>query len=60
MKLQKFKEQLAEVFDDNLHTRRWHNIADYLIIGMILLSTVEIFLSTFDVHPVLRRVLFLG
>lgn len=58
MKLQKFKEQLAEVFDDNLHTRRWHNIADYLIIGMILLSTVEIFLSTFDVHPVLRRVLF--
>lgn len=52
-----FKQHLAEVFDDDLHTRRWHNIADYLIIGMILLSTAEIFLSTFDVHPTLRRVL---
>lgn len=57
MTIDRFKQQLAEVFDDDLHTRRWHNIADYLIIGMILLSTVEIFLSTFDLHPALKRVL---
>lgn len=42
-----FRHSLALVFDDNLHTLKWHNIADYVIIGMILLSTIEIFLSTF-------------
>lgn len=52
------KHHLAAVFDDDLHTRKWHNLADYLIIGMILLSTAEVFLSTFDVAPELRRVLF--
>lgn len=52
-----FKQHLAEVFDDDLHTRRWHNIVDWVIIGMILVSTLEIFLSTFDLHPTLRRVL---
>lgn len=57
-KIQTLKQHLAEVFDDDLHTRRWHNIADWCIIGMILLSTAEIFLSTFDLDPSLRRVLF--
>ena len=57
MSLQQFKINLARALDDNLHTRQWHNLVDYLIVFMILLSTVEIFLSTFDVHPVLRRVL---
>lgn len=56
-KLDKLRRNLAAVFDDNLHTRKWHNIADYLIIGMILLSSVEIFLSTFNLHPTLRKVL---
>lgn len=55
--LDKLKHNLAAVFDDNLHTRKWHNIADYAIIGMILVSTAEIFLSTFDIDPKLRRVL---
>lgn len=36
------------MFDDDLHTLQWHNVADWLIIGLIVLSTVEIFLSTFD------------
>ncbi len=54
---EKLKQNLAAVFDDDLHTRQWHNVVDYLIIGMILLSTLEIFLSTFDIHPTLRRVL---
>lgn len=52
-----FKLGLAQVFDDDLHTRRWHNVVDYLIIGMILLSSLEIFMSTFDVDPAFRRVL---
>lgn len=57
-RLERFRHGLAAVFDDNLHTRQWHNIVDYTIIAVILLSTVEVFLSTFDVAPGLRRVLF--
>ena len=57
-KLDTFKEQLARALDDNLHTRQWHNIVDWLIIAMILLSTTEIFLSTFDLDPRLMRVLW--
>lgn len=53
----KFKQELARALDDNLHTRQWHNIVDWLIIAMILLSTAEIFLSTFNLDPGLRRVL---
>ncbi len=52
-----FKMKLARVFDDNLHTRKWHNIVDWLIIVMILVSTTEIFLSTFDLDPELRKIL---
>ena len=48
-KLQKFKQELARVFDDNLRTNQWHNYVDYVIIGFIVLSTVEVFLSTYDV-----------
>ena len=47
-KIQKIKKELSRVFDDNLHTKKWHNIVDYVIIGLILISTIEIFLSTFD------------
>lgn len=43
-----FKDKIARVFDDNLKTEQWHNWADYLIIGLILLSTVEVFLSTYE------------
>lgn len=46
--MQKFKRQLALVFDDNLRTKQWQNIADWVIIGLIIVSTVEVFLSTFD------------
>ena len=57
-RIEKFKLNLARVFDDNLHTRQWHNIVDWLIIFMILVSTTEIFLSTFDLDPGLRRILW--
>ena len=48
-KVQKLKLELARVFDDNLRTKQWHNYVDYVIIGFIVLSTVEVFLSTYDV-----------
>ena len=47
-KINKFKQELNCVFDDNLHTKQWHNIVDWTIIGFIVLSTVEIFLTTFN------------
>ena len=46
-KIEKFKSGLAVVFDDNLHTKKWHNIVDYTIIGLIIISTLEVFLSTY-------------
>lgn len=45
------------MFDDNLVTLKWKNYVDYLIIFMILLSTTEVFISTFDVSPTLRVIL---
>lgn len=56
-RIQEFKKNLAAVFDDNLHTKKWHNIVDWLIIGLILVSTAEIFISTFDIDPELRKIL---
>lgn len=47
-RIDSFKWSLARVFDDNLRTRQWQNILDYVIIGLIVLSTVEVFLSTYD------------
>lgn len=47
-KIQSFKRQLAAVFDDDLRTKQWQNILDYLIMGLILISTIEVFLSTFS------------
>ena len=42
------KQKLARVFDDNLKTRQWLNVVDWIIIVLIVISTVEVFLSTFD------------
>ena len=47
-KIQIFKQELARVFDDNLRTKQWQNYVDYAIIGLIIISTVEVFLSTYD------------
>ncbi len=54
-----FKEKLVLVFDEDLGTRpyKWHNWADILIIVMIVLSTVAVFLGTFEISPALQRVL---
>ena len=47
-KIEKFRQELNRVFDDNLHTKQRHNYVDYAIIGLIVISTVEVFLSTYD------------
>ena len=47
-KLENFKTELNRVFDDDLHTKQWHNYVDYAIIGLIVISTIEVFLSTYD------------
>ena len=47
-KIQAFKQELNRVFDDNLRTKQWQNYVDYAIIGFIVLSTLEVFLSTYD------------
>lgn len=43
-----FKQKLNLVFDDNLRTHVWQNVADWTIIGLIIISTIEVFLSTFE------------
>ncbi|MBQ0136874.1 MAG: ion transporter, partial [Bacteroidales bacterium] len=48
LNMESFKQQLARVFDDNLRTKQWQNYVDYTIIALILLSTLEVFLSTYD------------
>ena len=47
-KITHFKTELNRVFDDDLRTKQWHNYVDYAIIGLIVLSTIEVFLSTYD------------
>ena len=47
-KVEKFRHELNRVFDDDLHTKQWHNYLDYVIIGLIVISTIEVFLSTYD------------
>ena len=47
-RIESFKKQLARVFDSDLRTKQWENYVDYAIIGLIIISTVEVFLSTYD------------
>lgn len=56
-KIHQFKRLLARVFDNNLRTKQWENYGNYVIIGMIIISTISIFISTFDISPQLERIL---
>lgn len=56
-KAEQFKKQLANVFDSNLRTKQWENNVDYIIIGLIIISTLSIFISTFKISPLCERVL---
>ncbi len=54
---EKIKKQLARVFDNDLRTKQWENYVDYAIIGLIIVSTLSVFISTFNVSPLCERVL---
>ena len=55
--INKFKKQLARIFDNDLRTKQWENYPDYVIIGLIVLSTLSVFISTFNVSPLCEKVL---
>lgn len=42
-RIELFRQELNRVFDDNLHTKQWHNYVDYAIIGLIVISTSRSF-----------------
>ena len=54
---EKFKAQLARIFDNDLRTKQWENYPDYVIVGLIILSTLSVFISTFNVGPLCEKVL---
>ena len=56
-KIRKFKEQMARVFDNDMRTKQWENYIDYTIIGLIVVSTISVFISTFNVSPACERAL---
>ena len=47
-KIEMFRKELNEVFSANPKAKKWCRYVNYAIIGLILLSTVEVFLSTYD------------
>lgn len=54
---EKFKKQLARVFDNDLRTKQWENYVDYAIIALIIISTLSVFISTFEISPFWEKVL---
>ena len=57
MTIRDFKKNLARIFDNDLRTRQWENYPDYVIIGLIVISTLSVFISTFNIPPFWERVL---
>lgn len=57
-KAERFKKKLARVFDSDLRTEQWENIADYIIIGFIIISTLSAFISTFNISQQFERLLY--
>ena len=56
-KIRNFKKSLARIFDNDLRTKQWENYIDYVIIGLIVISTLSVFISTFNVGPLCEKVL---
>lgn len=57
MTVREFKKRLARIFDNDLRTRQWENYPDYVIIGLIVISTLSVFISTFKISPFWESVL---
>lgn len=51
MTKEKFKKALARIFDNDLRTKQWENIVDYVIIALIVISTMSVFVSTYNLSP---------
>ena len=45
-KILTFKQELNRVFDDNLHTKQWHNFVDYTIVLLFCPPSKYSFLPT--------------
>lgn len=56
--IEKFKEHLVKIFEADKNAKSWHKVIASLIIIMIFISSIEIFLSTFNIDPELRKILF--
>ena len=56
-KVENFKKQLVQIFDNDLSTKQWGNYVDYVIISLIIISTLSVFISTFEVSPLCEKVL---
>ena len=56
-RVEKIRKQLARIFDNDLRTKQWENYVDYAIIALISISTLSVFLSTFDISPLCEKVL---
>ncbi|MCM1336329.1 MAG: ion transporter [Candidatus Amulumruptor caecigallinarius] len=46
--IRRLRAALGRVFDDNLDTRQWYNVVDWVIVFMIILCGVNEFIATFD------------
>lgn len=57
LKIKELRYHLSRVFDDDIKTNQWHNVADYIIIGLIVLSTLQVFLSTFNLSNEVEKAL---
>ncbi len=56
-KTEQFKNKLARIFDSDLRTKQWENYPDYAIIGLIIISTLSVFISTFDIPEVWQKII---
>lgn len=57
MKIQEIRREIACVFDEAHTTKRWHKVANAVILGIIILSTLAVFISTFNVNNTLQIIL---
>ena len=56
-RIENLRKALARIFDSDLRTKQWENWGDYIIIGLIVISTISIFVSTFEVSPLCEKIL---
>lgn len=48
LRVKTVKETIAKIFDESYNDHKWYKIDDYLILSLIVISTIEVFLTTFE------------